>query len=429
MASGFRSGNLLVAVFSVLLLTTGSSRAADRFDLNGYYKNFFVDFRPVTIPGFGTAYPSDDLGMVTNRLRLKMEYRITDGIKFHGAYNFVPRIQDPALLNQSLLLSSLDQSPYRVTDPARRLYPSKEKKVRSFALLQNIDRADFSFALPFADVYVGRQAIAFGMARVINPTDIIAPFTFQDLDTEERSGVDAVRIRMPQGFMSELDIGYVAGRHFQWNKSAVFVREKTYFMETDISMMLIRFHKHLMAGVNLARSVGGAGAWLEAAYTLAKPFTNGAFENIDNYFRGSVGMDYNFNSKTYGFIEYHYNDPGAKQPENYIWNLYPTPSIAYRDGAVYLLGKQYLAPGINYQITALITLTGQALYNIGDHSIFFAPQIEYNISQNIYIGGGGFISFGKSPKAGGSTDNPFPYLRSEFGAYPDIYYTDFRIYF
>jgi len=414
----------LVALFTFALGQTNCF--AEGLKISGYYKNFSVLYHPATIDGANGLFPSKEMGSVTNRLRLDLEYKFNRTLQFNGAYAFVPTIQDQSLFGQSLPISSLGMAPYRVTDPSRRLYPSSQSKSNSFAILQNIDRAYFTVSVPFADIYIGRQAIAWGVAHVINPTDIIAPYTFQALDTEERNGVDAFRIRIPQGFMGELDMGYVAGPHYQWDKSAAFIREKFYVAQTDVSLLLIDFHKHLLAGVNLARSVGDAGAWLEAAYTFAKPFQSQMFNNSENYFRGSAGMDYNFSSKTYGFIELHYSTAGVKEPKNYYWNL---STVAYQDGATYLMGRQYLAPGIMYQVTPLVTFTGQTLYNMKDRSIFLGPQIEYNISQNVYVGGGAYLSFGKKAQIGGSSASPFPLLESEFGVYPDIYYTDIRIYF
>ena len=53
------------------------------------------------------------------------------------------------------------------------------------------------------------QAIAWGSAFVINPTDVIAPYVYNALDQEERYGVDALRVRVPTGALSETDLGYV----------------------------------------------------------------------------------------------------------------------------------------------------------------------------------------------------------------------------
>ncbi|MBN2105171.1 bifunctional alpha,alpha-trehalose-phosphate synthase (UDP-forming)/trehalose-phosphatase [bacterium] len=59
-----------------------------------------------------------------------------------------------------------------------------------------------------AAVYCGRQDIVWGSARTVNPMDVIAPFSFGSLDTEDRRGVDAIRLRIPVGCMGEIDFRF-----------------------------------------------------------------------------------------------------------------------------------------------------------------------------------------------------------------------------
>ena len=85
---------------------------------------------------------------------------------------------------------------------------------------------------------------------------------------------------------------------------------------------------------------------------------------------------------------------------------------------------------MDFQLTPLITLSGQVLINLRDGSLFAAPQLEYNLSENIYLSAGLFWSFGREP--GFRTDQGMPpatAMESEFGAYPDMAYTSFRVYF
>ena len=171
----------------------------------------------------------------------------------------------------------------------------------------------------------------------------------------------------------------------------------------------------------IARGIGGAGFWLEAAYVYADTF-DGKNEGTENYLRASVGLDYSFAGRAYGFIEYHFSAAGAGEPENYLDNL---SEPAYTDGAVYLLGRHYLAPGLTFQITPLISLGGVVLSNISDPSVFPSLQFEYNFAQDIYISAGGFIGIGKRLE----TESEELEFRSEFGGYPTLFFSSFRIYF
>ena len=398
----------------IYLMTTPLVGIADtEFQVGGYYKNFFTTFNS-PIPD------APMMGVVVNRLRLNLSYAPTDTLSFAFAYDFTPRVQDPSLFSQSLIAAGIASSRYRVADLDSPIYPGKDKPVGSVGISQNLDRAAVQFSTDFADFSIGRDAIAWGSARIINPTDIIAPYTYDQLDTEDRVGVDAIRVRIPIGVMGEVDTGYIFGNNFNFGKSAVFLRTQLNAVETDFSILLMEFQRDLLIGLDIARGIGGAGFWLETAYVFTTPFDD-LPDAADNYLRTSVGLDYSFGGETYTFIEYHFNGAGAKNPENFLTNL---EQPAYTRGGVYLLGTHYLAPGISHQLTPLISLSGQILFNLSDPSTWVAPQIAYNVAEDIHLSVGGFLSLGKRPKNGDSTE-----LQSEFGSYPNLFFSSFRVYF
>ena len=376
-------------------------QAVTAVQLSGFYKGFAIAFDS---PQAGVPVK----GMVSNRLRLNLANSFSERISFDFAYDFILRIQDE---NQAEVLT-IDPHDYRVADLESPIYSGENDLIGSVGVFQNLDRANVTVRLSFADVIVGRQAIAWGSARVVNPTDVIAPFTYSELDTEDRPGVDAVRVRVPVGVLSEVDAGYVFGRDFAVDQSAFFVRGQFNVSETDVSPLLVRFREQLLLGIDVARGIGSAGAWIEGA----RVFTMG--RDASDYFRVSTGMDYSFGGETYGFIEYHFNGAGVRDPEDYLVNL---DRPAYRDAAVYLMGTHYLALGTTHQLTPLVALSGQFLANVTDPSFFFSPTIEYNIEQDFYLSAGAFIGIGDRPKGG--------YFQSEFGGYSNILFFSFRIYY
>ena len=387
--------------------------ATAELKIGGYYKNFFT--------AFNSPFPDAPVtGVVVNRLRLNLSYAPADSLSFAFAYDFAPRVQDPLLFSQSPIAVGTASSRYRVADLDSPLYPRTDEPVGSVGIYHNLDRASVQFSTDFADFSIGRDAIAWGSARIINPTDIIAPYTYDQLDTEDRVGVDAIRVRIPIGVMGEVDTGYIFGNNFNFGKSAVFLRTQLNAVETDFSILLMEFQRDLLIGLDITRGIGGAGFWLETAYVFTTPFDD-LPDAADNYLRTSVGLDYSFGGETYTFIEYHFNGAGAKNPENFLTNL---EQPAYTRGGVYLLGTHYLAPGITHQLTPLISFSGQMLFNLSDPSTWIAPQIAYNVAEDIHLSVGGFISVGKRPKNGDS-----PQFQSEFGSYPNLLFSSFRVYF
>ncbi len=403
-----------ILVLTICLMVTPSVKVADaEFRVGGYYKNFSTVFN--------SPFPDASMtGIVVNRLRLNLSHTPTDTLSFAFAYDFTPRVQDPLLFSQSPFAVGVASSRYRVVDFDAPIYPSADESIGSVGIYHNLDRAAVQFSTDFADFSIGRDAIAWGSARIINPTDVIAPYTYDQLDTEDRVGVDAVRVRIPVGVMGEVDTGYIFGNNFDFDKSAIFLRTQLNAAETDFSILLLEFQRDLLIGLDVARGIGGAGFWLETAYVLVEPFDDEP-DAVDDYLRTSVGLDYSFGGETYAFIEYHFNGAGARQPKNYLTNL---DRPAYTRGGVYLLGRHYLAPGVTYQVTPLISISGQVLFNLSDPSTWVAPQVAYNIAEDIHLSVGGFVSIGKRPKNGES-----PEFQSEFGSYPNLFFSSFRVYF
>ena len=172
-----------IPAFVIFLMTTSIvGIATAELKIGGYYKNFFT--------AFNSPFPDAPVtGVVVNRLRLNSSYTPTDALSFEFAYDFTPRVQDPLLFSQSPIAVGIASSGYRVADLDSPIYPRTDEPVGSVGIYHNLDRAAVQFSTDFADFSIGRDAIAWGSARIINPTDIIAPYTYDQLDTEGPCGV------------------------------------------------------------------------------------------------------------------------------------------------------------------------------------------------------------------------------------------------
>jgi len=390
---------------------------AGPFSVTGYFKSFFTVLEPPDVEGLSETQPTE--GAATNNLRIKLAWNAGDKVSLTAAYELVPQLQtsDFALL---FPLPGVNPFTYRFADLDTRLYPRPGKPASGFTLIQNLDRMYLAWSPGFGDLTVGRQPVAFGSAHVINPTDVLAPFTFQTLDKEERTGVDAVRLRIPVGLLGEFDAGYVLGRDLRWDESAVFIRQRLNVEDTDVTGLVMAFRENLLIGLDFSRSVGGASVWLETAWVRPDAFGKGSGTE---YLRASAGADYNLADGLYGMAEYHYNGAGSADPADYAELFQQT---AYSEGSVYLLGKHYFIPGVNWQITPLLTLNGQALWNLTAASFFIAPSWSYSFANDVTLEGGAFIPAGRPSEANlrGGLDT-----RSEYGLYPAIYYASIKVYY
>ena len=325
------------------------------------------------------------------------------------AYMICPTAGDPALEG-----SSEGISPFRIYDPDERIFPSEWKDTESFSLLQNLDRLSIRFRLPFSSLTLGRQAIYWGVSKSISPTDFIAPFQYGAINTEYRVGVDAIRSTFPIGMMSELDFGLVFWEDAQIKKSGGWIRGRFYLLQTDAVLLAACFRENLMLGGSLNRAIGGATGWIELAAVSTEVFSGDASgEEKEIFWSASAGMDRSwFNASLYGYLEYHFNSPGANDPDGYDAVI---SSPAYTSCGIYLLGKHYISPGMTWTPMPLLNITGQTLINLTDSSAYVTLMGEYSITEDITLKAGLSTGAGK--------------LSSEFGSWPGSYFTSAAYFF
>jgi hypothetical protein len=365
-------------------------------------------------------YYSGSERQALSMVRLRLSAKSSDRLSAEFAYELTPTLKDVEGTAGAFNAISLPR-PYRALDLDRILYDGDDGSGDGFWVTQNLDRAFVTYSGSSFDLHVGRQPVSFGSAHAVNPTDVIAPFSYSTIAKEELAGVDAIRLKVPTGHMGELDAGVVLGDEARADESAAFIRSRGYYGGTDVAFMVMAFRDNVLLGADAVRSIGGAGSWVEAALTLAGGAAD--YRPEDNYARLSAGVDYIFKGGTYASLEYHYNGPGATGTEQGMSHLTGT---AYTDGAVYLMCRNYLAPAATFEITPLMHFTAQALVNLDDGSALVAPGLEYNVSDDVYLGLGAYAGLGPGGDPSVAWVSGAP---SEFGLYPDVYFASLNVYF
>lgn len=432
--------------FLAAVCLLAAAARADAIVVDGFVKNFFlVQGLPHYDAAPGATAP-DAATLVEDILsaRVNLEGRPTPWIDAGLSYNLAPRYLNDDYAR--VFAASVTRTPtvYRIDDPDLVLYPSEVDSTDNFVVTHNLDRLYLKFEAPRFDFILGRQAVAWGSARGLNPTDVIAPFLFTEIDMENRLGVDAARLRIPIGDLGEVDTGYVAGEDARFNNSALYARIRQYLVGMDVALTGMQFLQQTLLGIDFARGVGGFGTWLEAAYVwvsedarMSSPLYGTQYDDTW-WARLSTGADYSLGNGFYFFCEYHYNSPGSTDPADY---RYEVLAPAYTGGNVYLFGKHYLVPGFTWPVTPLWNATGSALWNLPDGSVLITATAQYNFAENFYLDLAAFLGLGANPiydpqgaglpiVAPGIVIDPLATeFRSEFGAYPDTYYFTLRYYF
>ncbi len=394
-----------LSVTGLLLLTLFAGTTARAAELFGTLKpKFSITDQPIPDSSLTYTFQVPLMLMVRHR---------AGSLNFNAAWILSPSGGNPALSGEN------DVQVFRLADPETRIFPSSWNGDESFSILQDIDRLNVRLRVSGAALTIGRQAVYWGVAKSVSPTDFIAPFQYGTQDTEYRIGVDAARAVVSIGIMSELDAGYLFGKDAEFSNSGCWLRGRFYLFKTDATLLAACFRENLMIGASLNRSLGGGTGWVECAFVSTEFFSDNPGE--DTYWSLSTGYDRSWlNAALYGFLEYHFSSPGTDDPENYP--IAPAGS-AFGSGGIYLLGKHYISPGASWSVTPLLNFTGQALVNLTDGSAFLSVTSEYSTSQNTVI------NAGLSRGLGSITNDAAGDAGSEFGTWPAHYSLSAGYYF
>lgn len=281
-----------------------------------------------------------------------------------------------------------------------------------------LDRAYLSFFTDYFSIMVGRQRIAWGVARFVSPTDLFNPFDPADVDKEEKLGVDALLCEIPLGDFSGLSLVFAPTKDM--DDASYAFRIYTNFLDYDFGLMAGRFRDREVYGFDFAGQIWDVAIYGEFAYYMEDKTENYFIEDRfapfgfsvqwtkKEYIRSVFGAEYVFPNTLSILLEYYYNGKGEANRENY--NL-----VALADGEELTLGENYIFGSVGYEFTPLIRGDFTSFYNIDDQSALFSPSLEYSATENLYLKIGAQIGVGN--------------MGSEYRLRPDLYYFQVRYYF
>ena len=377
-----------------------------QIEAQGHHRAIFATKRSQIV---GAEKESITYGVVNNGLTVLYS---NDPHIFEASYELFSSLNS---IRDPVYFSSLESDvvSYRAYELPRYLVKNNLYNSKSVRVEQNLDRLYYGFSNDLLSVTAGRQAIGFGVARTVNPTDVIAPFNLVMIDTEQRYGNDAIRAHISTTDLSEIDFGAIFGENLEDKNNAYFVSAKFPVLNWDLEFLVNRFKKNLLYGANFSGNIKGAGAWLELAYNDLKK------DNRLNYLRSSTGLEYLFPIDLTILAEYHYSEAGSRNYQDY-GSI--SSSMAFLEAGGYLLAKNYLIVGLTYLISPLVNISMSQMTNLDDSSLLFTPGFEWNIEQDLTIDVGASIGLGRK-----SSTRLAP--KSEFGSYDNSIYTKLRYYF
>lgn len=271
-----------------------------------------------------------------------------------------------------------------------------------------IDRLNLHWRKGALDVTLGRQAVGFGRILIYSPLDVIAPFAPDAIDTELRSGIDALHAVLNYGLDGQLGAIGVWGE--ETRDGSLLATWSDNREGLDMLMIGGSLRGHSMFGAGLAGSLGTLG--LKGEFSLHRGRDTGQTggDLHDSYALAAVEAWYRFDNDLSLITQYLYNGPGVDDPQDYPKVIASAP---LQEGLSHLLGRHYLIAALAYELHPLATAQGLMLYNLEDHSALIRPTLDLNLADNLSMQLFWSWHFGQEP-VGVSVLLPAE-PRSEFG--------------
>ena len=429
-----------ISLALMALLVCADARAIwgdsdEEFGVDGSLRTITVGTYNYANPDvFGPDNPGD--GMSQTMLRLTVGGRPSDWLTYeiHGVQSLsFSSIAEGAVQGPVVFGTQGVDTRYLALDAAWDWADENDIQARLY-----LDRCNFKLALPFADVTVGRQAVTFGKAYFWNPLDVFLAFDPRQFDRDYKAGVDALRIDIPLGDFSGINLVGVLGRRLSafgsyqdegalnasWYGSAIVARAYTNLLEWDLAVQGGKVYGGYQVGGAASGEIWEISVRLEAAYLFAVdsdpiPLIPGEDE-IESNLTAVIGLGHRFENTLQIEMEYLFN--GAGDPDNL-----PAALVRMLGGGSYHLGAHLIGVVATYEIIPILNGSLAWIFSISDQSSLIQPGLVLSISDEAEFIFGAMIGLGARPVASGIAG--VPQLESEFGTYPNIYYMEFKFYF
>ncbi|MCS5545799.1 MAG: hypothetical protein NZ867_03205 [SAR324 cluster bacterium] len=330
-----------------------------------------------------------------NRFRTQTYFDLDKNYSIEIDYELFPALTDSASDISTISIKNYKTRIYRITDLNLLLpgTPDSSATSRNWHVEQNLDRIFIRYQAGNLEFILGRQAVAFG-AATISPTDVFTPVSFKALDQEYRPGVDAVRITGGFGDTTEIEGGIVAGKNFLPGNNGAYLRSHFLHGKTDLTPMAAVFKKNQLLGLTLQTELVKVGFVFDGAVVLQRK--SAAEKNSDGseqWAQWTIGLNLQWSQQLFTMLEMHFNSMGTDNPGSYLNNA---SSVIYQEYPVTLLGRDYLLPSFNYQISPLWSLNSSAYFNLNDSSSQTISGLEWNNSENWLFSGSFILASGKN---------------------------------
>jgi len=265
----------------------------------------------------------------------------------------------------------------------------------------SVDSLYVEYHTPVVNIKMGRQPINLATTYFFTPNDFFAPFAATASYRVYKAGVDGIRADYSWDELSQVSYIGIAGYDeqdppestngwgsYQSNRNSSLIRVSTPIGKIEWSLMAGKVSGDtIIAGGFQGELPGSIGFRGEANR-----------RNINNHWENQlvIGLDYRWQSELHLQGEIFFNGPGAAKVSDYVV------------GSGTYLATRYLALGLNYPLTPLLSGGATLVHNMIDRSNILAFNATYSLSDEGELAVGLSIPTGDKPL--GSS------LITEFGA-------------
>jgi len=311
-----------------------------------------------------------------------------------------------------------------------------------------IDRLSYKHTYDRVSVTVGRQPIDWGRGRFWQPFNIFGAFAPTDLDTEYKSGIDALNIEWYPSDFSSMNLVYVeAPSHvdpignpltFDSNldaasKDSIALHYRfTLFETVGSSLLLADVLDTRLVGVSFESDINGMGWRIESVLRYQQESFDQVKPSKNHHFT-VAGIDYQFENSLLLSVEGYINTQGHNNQEDLI-RYRNNNSFQAVLGLQQHLTSRVIGIGLANDITPLINLSYSAFIsplkrykekNKDTHSYEISSLHQltalYSLTDESDLMLSLLVSSGEAIKGGEQ--------RSEFGAVPNSMTVRWRMYF
>ena len=341
------------------------------------------------------------------RLRLMAE-PVLGPLRFDLAWDHVAILQRPAAVGAGLLSSEASASNWWDLD--RDIVDR-----RDFRWSHGLDRLAVSVAGRGVEATAGRQAISWATTLFLSPADPFTPFDPADPFREFRPGVDAVRVQVFPGPLTEVEMVLRRSKTPDGETWTTLVRARTSGGRTDVSGWGGVLHGRLAAAI--AATTTAAGAALRGELSVRRDGTG------DGVLRAAIGADRRWTvagRDLYAIVELQHDGFGAADADEIPRVLVSRP---YRRGEMQTLGRDALAAQASWQAHPLVGLQWLTLWNLRDGSALHSPGVAISATRWLDLRAGTYVSTGDDDLS------EFGVPGSEYGLVPAVGYVSLAAFF